>query len=937
MTKRGFNSNGWTTLAMLAVAVVALSGCTRRYYRQQADLQANSLIDQKSPPANVLPGSYRIDINPASRMFDPFDPDHEPMPPDDPTSNRYLDMVDGKRGAIRWQKLPKTPFTENPYWQQYVPLDDRGELAVDTRAVVDIALLNSPEYQSQLEDLYLSALDVSFERFRFDTQFFGGSSVFFTADGRDRGAVGGDSSSLLVVSPSRAANPYRAERLTATGGQLVVGLANSLVWQFSGPDDYTGNTLIDLSIVQPLLRGAGRTRVLERLTISERALLANVRQMERYRRGFYLSVVTGRDPGQGPSRRGGFFGGAGLEGFSGVGGGGFGRVGGFDGFGGGGGGGFTGGAGAQGAGGFLGLLQSSQVLQNQRANVVALRESVDQLQASYEAGRIDRFQVDLARQALYNAQSLLLSAEVSFKNSIEAYQLNLGLPPELPLKLNDPTLAQFDLLDPKLTDLQEEIGNLLDELRTRSLAQREAAVGDLPPPADLDLPELVPAGRMPLVSLLEASSSVAETATQRLKEAETDVIGLEQAIPKRKEILLRLAGRDDLEVVGIDQLLLSAEGLDGRLAARNRELATLAKRITNTSERITTLSSNADRNTNLQPLTTAMEQLASDLLELSLVQASLRLDAVTFDPVELEPEEALAIASAYRRDWMNARANLVDTWRLIYFNANDLRSDCSILFNGDISNSGQNPFNLRSSTGRLSVGLQFDPPLTRVAERNVYRQSLIEYQQARRNYYQFRDRVYLGLRTTLRQLELNEVNFELRRAAVQLAISQVDLTQLRLSEPPKPEVEQEFSATTARDLVQSLSDLLNVQNDFLSVWVNYQVERLNLEFDLGVMQIDNSGQYVPQSVPLVSYLAAAQESGCPTCPLPTVEQVGPSAGTGAGELDDAEIELKIMPLYTPEFPLPQAKERPQDKKVVVASFETPATKVGEPRRLPATD
>ena len=31
---------------------------------------------------------------------------------------------------------------------------------------------------------------------------------------------------------------------------------------------------------------------------------------------------------------------------------------------------------------------------------------------------------------------------------------------------------------------------------------------------------------------------------------------------------------------------------------------------------------------------------------------------------------------------------------------------------------------------------------------------------------------------------------------------------------------------TARDLVQSLSDLLNVQNDFLSVWVNYEVQRM---------------------------------------------------------------------------------------------------------------
>ena len=69
------------------------------------------------------------------------------------------------------------------------------------------------------------------------------------------------------------------------------------MWQFAGPDDYSSRSLIDVNLVQPLLRAGGRIRVMERLTIAERALLANVRQMEHYRRGFYLSVITGEDPG----------------------------------------------------------------------------------------------------------------------------------------------------------------------------------------------------------------------------------------------------------------------------------------------------------------------------------------------------------------------------------------------------------------------------------------------------------------------------------------------------------------------------------------------------------------------------------------------------------------------------------------------------------------
>ena len=84
------------------------------------------------------------------------------------------------------------------------------------------------------------------------------------------------------------------------------------MWQFAGPDDYTSQSILNFNLVQPLLRAGGRARVLERLTISERALLANVRQMEHYQRGFYVNVVTGRDAGQarlvgsragGPGRR----------------------------------------------------------------------------------------------------------------------------------------------------------------------------------------------------------------------------------------------------------------------------------------------------------------------------------------------------------------------------------------------------------------------------------------------------------------------------------------------------------------------------------------------------------------------------------------------------------------------------------------------------------
>ena len=897
------------TMAIALALLAGAEGCSRPFYRQQADADAYRLTDQKAAVLDAPAEQYRIEVDPRSRMFDPFDPDCEPMPPDDPLSNLYLQCVDCKKGSKCWRCLPKTPFVENPSWHEYLPRNEEGAVPLDIRGAVETALIHSPDYQAELEDLYLSALDVSFERFRFDTQFFGGSEIFFTADGSDRPGSDrprGLSSSTFDVTPLRAGGSrLRARRLTATGGNLVVGMANSLMWQFAGPDNYSSNTILDFSIVQPLLRGAGRTRVLERLTIAERTLLANVRAMERYRRGFYLNVVTGEFAGQGPSRRGGFFGGSGLEGFSGVGGGGFGGVGNFGfgggGFGGqGGGGGFTGGAGAQGAGGYLGLLQNAQQIRNQRANVLALRASVEQLQASYEAGRIDRFQVDLAQQALFNAQSQLLTSENVFESTVENFKINLGLPPELPVALTDNLLDRFNLLDPDLDTLRQEVSEILSNFR----AQRDDIEGDR---LQFDWPVLY--------ALLR------ERVEEELGRVEGDLATMDSALPQRRELLENLADRPEIRTAQIDPLLFSADALQARATRRHNEHASLLQRFGRVWTQLDQISTDGPITDpdSLKVAVDGLSALSSALLELSLVQAGARLDAITFDPVELEPTDALRIASAYRRDWQNARASLVDTWRLIYFNANDLLSDLDIVFTGDIRNATDNPFDLRDTTGQLRVGLQWDAPLTRLEERNIYRQALIEYQQARRNYYRFRDRVYQGLRNRLRQIRLNEVNFELRRAAVLVAIAQVDLTQLRLSEPPQAGAEAQFGDTTARDLVQSLSDLLNVQNDFLSVWVNYDVQRLGLDFDLGIMELDPQGMRIDNSIPYDDYLA----------------RIACEAESKSGD-DDTEEPAEEIPLRWPEGVAPPAEALPQPENeanespvsvngdIQLISFQSPA-------------
>ena len=101
---------------------------------------------------------------------------------------------------------------------------------------------------------------------------------------------------------------------------------------------------------------------------------------------------------------------------------------------------------------------------------------------------------------------------------------------------------------------------------------------------------------------------------------------------------------------------------------------------------------------------------------------------------------------------MNNVATVVDTWRLITYNANALQSNLTVTFGGQLGTTGNNPVNFNGTQGELNAGLRFDPPFTGLLERNNYRQALINYQQDRRTLIQYEDSINQTLRQDLRSL-----------------------------------------------------------------------------------------------------------------------------------------------------------------------------------------
>jgi len=792
-------SGRWTERAcalVVLLCVVAAPGCTRRFWRLQADDQTYDLVAEKAVgPGWNLP-LQRIYREPGSRLFDPTNPDHPAMPPDDPTSHQLMHWVDGMRGYPCWHQNGDIPFVDAQTWRRCLNLDADGRAQLDRHAVVALAYKNSRDYQTEVEDLYLSALDVTFERFRFQAKFFLTNDTLFTADGPRRPGGGGESSSLL-----RTDTNFSFEQTTAVGGEIVGGLANSIIWQFSGDNSETAFTILDFAFVQPLLRFGGRARVMEQLTQSERTLLANVRQLELFRQGFYNAIITGRDSGDGPARAG-VIGNAGL--------------------------GVTGSGGTGTVGGFYGILQVEQQLRNLRFNVLGLRDSLAQLTELYEAGRIaNPLQVEQARQALYNTQSNLLTITAGYESRLDAYKIQLGLPPDLEVAINDKFLDRFRLIDDSINNLQDEVGNLLDIVR----AQR----GEIDPAV--------------IQEVLEKSFTFRAPSEEQLEIAVRDYESTLKGIPARREQLETLLNRPELKTGYVDIAPFEPQEVEKRMTRLKHNIVRLADGLDDTWAGMDKLQAEFESlplDKRRDGLIDQLAMLSSNLLELSLTQAGARLEAVTLAPVDLDPADALEIARVNRLDWMNARAGLVDAWRQIEFQANPLKAGFNILVSGDLQTTDDNPVRFRDTTGRLRVGAQFDTPLTRLIERNNYREAQIAYQRARRQYMLFEDRLNQGLRATIRVLRLNQLNFEMRRAAVIVAVKQVDLARERLREPPKGAAGQiaTISPTTARDLVSALSDLNEAQNNFLNQWVNYETLRMSLDFELGTMELDQCGEWL---------------------------------------------------------------------------------------------
>ena len=794
------------------------------------------IAERNADPRWHVP-DYSIEIDPRSRYFDPSDVDHPPMPQDDPASHQYMRLVNGKKGWKHWDDNGQREELENPTWREtlgdYVDVNEAGSVMLNVDSALELAYVHSPAHQRQLETLYLSALDVTAERFRLDTQFFGG----YGANYAHANADDVESDQLTLGRPSTGNPALQVQRSLASAGELLVGFANSFVFEFAGKDTNWAASLANFSLVQPLLRGAGRDIALEQLTSAERALLANLRAYHQYCQGFFTQVtigelgVTGPQPG-GPNTI--------ISGFSGQG----------------------------GVGGYIGLLQQLQRMRNTEDNLSLQERTLERLVAFQEIGVIDMVQVDQFWQSIQTERANLLQIRNSFELTLDRYKTaTLGLPPDLPLELDDSLIRQFQLVASEATRLEDGIVALQD--RVGALSDLEGALR-----TEVDVAAIR--------QILADASQLVGPIQRLLDNVQPDLNRMNEQVPARERTMTdgqRQQFQQDRE-----QLHSDLAKLKRKFDLAKPELTALQNGLAEETKDIA-----------LDGSVKWLRVLLRIVQDSMLIQARARLETVGIETIELDSQAAFDVALANRMDFMNGRAALVDRWRAIQVSADALQSVLNVTVNGELRTTRNNAVDFSDAGRNLRLGLEFDGPFTRLLERNAYRQTLISYQQDRRNFIQSHDAVHLGLRGLLRQIEQLRLDLEIQRFAVTIAIRQVDMTRAAFYAPVRPpqpgQRPAQFGPTAATNLLGALSSLRNTQNNFMGVWLNYYAARMRLARELGTMKIDQDGHWVEQpdaaTLTIASYSSASEDA--------SIGSVSEDASIGSVAEDTASIMPPDIP------------------------------------------
>ncbi|MBI5775653.1 MAG: TolC family protein [Verrucomicrobia bacterium] len=313
------------------LAALVFGGCASAQHRQKADKEAYGIIQGKQKKLFGRTNEFRIETRYSAR---------------DPKSIPSVEIV-----------------------QERIMADRRRITLPDA---LQIAITNSRTYQFNKEKLYLEALALRKEQNKFEPIFSGSSK-----GAAERQSDGDRTRSLN--------SQFGFSQLLKTGAKISATLFNDILRYYTGgAGSSTATSEMSVTLLQPLLRGAGAEVVAENLTQADRDVIYEVRTFTHFQNSFAVDIV----------------------------------------------------------GNYYRILQQKDAVKNaytNYSNLVLSRQRAEAL--SFD--RLPAFQADQARQDELRAKITYILAVERYQSLIDQFKITLGLPLGVEISLDDGALTEL--------------------------------------------------------------------------------------------------------------------------------------------------------------------------------------------------------------------------------------------------------------------------------------------------------------------------------------------------------------------------------------------------------------------------------------------------------------------------------------------------------------
>ncbi|SDU45301.1 TolC family protein [Desulfobacula phenolica] len=213
-------------------------------------------------------------------------------------------------------------------------------------------------------------------------------------------------------------------------------------------------------------------------------------------------------------------------------------------------------------------------------------------------------------------------------------------------------------------------------------------------------------------------------------------------------------------------------------------------------------------------------------------------------PLELDARKATELALANRLDMQIALGRVFDAQRTVVVAADDLGAELTLLGSASlgerrtITTADLANARLRTDKGVFSALLTLDLPFERTAEAVTYRNSFIELEKAVRAVQDLEDNVKLFVRSRLRDLLEARETLHIQAKAVLVALKRVKSINLFM----------DAGRAETRDLLEAQDALLSAQLSLTSARVNYRIAELEIQRDMGVLKVTDTGMWQEYSL-----------------------------------------------------------------------------------------